>query len=403
MSPTQLFLLRMRRALCLLGMLTVTQTVFAQVIYESGVNVVTVVGTAGIPGDRDGTGDQTLLGEVTGVAAISETGYAVSYVSSGGYKTKVKRIVGRTMSTIADFQGTERRYITGDPARGSLIVGMINYPSVSSLRLSENGQVITSLPFVAYCAIRGDSVGIPDDQKRSLSVLDLRTGNYTYLAGGLATTVRDGIGEMAGFNRIDSAAMADGLIYVNDYPNIRTVTLAGEVKTLVGGGGAYVDGDLASAKAFPTLPMVVDNDNNLIFVQNNSIRRLAKNTVKTLAGNPSGSGTFDGNGFNARFSSIQGIAIDSANRLWVADQNCVRLVTFQESRKDTAPQMGIRVVPGITVTGEVGGVYRIEYKDSLPGAGWQLLRVIVLAQPVEEFFDYEARGQERVYRVVVPQ
>lgn len=78
-------------------------------------------------------------------------------------------------------------------------------------------------------------------------------------------------------------------------------------------------------------------------------------------------------------------------------------MTFKESKKDTAPEMGIRTVPGITVRGEVGGVYRIEYKETLPGSTWQLLRVVALAQSVEEFFDFEASGRSRFYRVVVPQ
>jgi len=121
-----------------------------------------------------------------------------------------------------------------------------------------------------------------------------------------------------------------------------------------------------------------------------------------MAGNPQGTGDFDGEGFNARFSAIMGLTVDSRNRLWVVGANCIRLVTFAESRKDTVPEMRVRAVPGITVSGEVGGVYRMEYKDGLPGGEWKLLRLVALAAPEEEFFDYEARGRERYYRVVVP-
>lgn len=152
--------------------------------------------------------------------------------------------------------------------------------------------------------------------------------------------------------------------------------------------------------------MTIDRDENLVFVEisgiNLTIRRLSNNQIRTLAGNPGNSGIFDGTGPNARFGTINGIAMDSANRLWVADQNCVRLVTFPESRKDPQPEADIRVIPGITVRGIVGGIYRIEFRDS-GSEPWRLLRAIVLSQPVEEFFDYAARGRHRFYRVVAPE
>lgn len=72
------------------------------------------------------------------------------------------------------------------------------------------------------------------------------------------------------------------------------------------------------------------------------------------------------------------------------------LVTFQESRKDAQPLADIRLFPGITVTGEIGAVYRIELQESV-GGRWQRLRLVALSKPAEEFFDYTAGGRSGFY------
>lgn len=62
----------------------------------------------------------------------------------------------------------------------------------------------------------------------------------------------------------------------------------------------------------------------------------------------------------------------------------------------------IRLVPGITVNGEIGAVCRIEFQESV-GGPWQLLRMVALSKPTEEFFDYSVGGRSRFYRAIAPE
>lgn len=373
-----------------------------QVIYESGVNVVTVAGKAGVPGDRDGNGADSLLGGIGSVATIGEAAFVVSYAPSG--ISYLKRIENGLIETISsNFNASS---LVSDAKRVSLLASVTGGIGGYS-RIDREGNVIGSVNFFSGSTIRGDLAVIPraapigaGDTVFSIVLLDLSNGNSKFLAGGGLLSSFDGAGEAAGIRGLSWAAMGDGLAYIFDGGGLRTVTMAGVVKALVRPG--YTDGPVEVAKAESIQGMTVDMDGNLIFAQQGSIRRLRKNRVETMAGNPSNRGAFDGDGFNARFSDVRGIAIDSANRLWVADQNCVRLVTFKESRKDVQPLAEIRLVPGITVNGEIGAVYRIEFQESV-GGPWQLLRMVALSKPTEEFFDYSAGGRSRFYRAIAPE
>jgi hypothetical protein len=382
------------RCLIWLALLTIAFGVPAQVIYDTGVTVVTVAGQPGVVSDHDGTGDEVLLGETHGIAALGEVGYATS---TFGGQTRIKKIIGRTVTTIAETNSvvfySDGDRLTADPVRQSVLWNRRDL----TFRIGPSGQIITVLQFPAFCSIRSNLVAVPKD--KGLWLLDLQTGNYSYLAGGSITTMRDGNGQLSGFAAINGTAMADSIAYVSDQGALRLATLSGDVSTLAASG--YVDGAVGIAKASPTQNLVTDKDGNLIFVQQNSIRRLTGNAIKTLAGSPSNKGVFDGEGFNARFSNIQGIAIDGSNRLWIADQNCIRLMTFRESSTQVAPEIGIRLVPAITVKGEIGAVYRIEFQDAA-GEPWQLLRVVVLSKVVEEFLDDSSVASSRIYRAVLP-
>lgn len=379
-----------------------------QAIYETDVNVVTIAGKVGLAGDRNGTGDEVLLGDLFGMATIGDD----CYVLSENQRTHwLKKVVGRTVTTLAalDAQNmSEFNHLTADSVRSSVLWSRAE----EALRLNLLGQTTSVLQLLRGCSVIGNSAFYPTRSLHHLyhdngiSLLDFASGNVTPLAGGILDTVRDGVGEEAGFYSIRAIAAGEGLIYVNDQYYLRTVTRSGEVTTLASQGSptSYRDGSVFAASiGGDFLALAVDEDDNLVFSQGRRcIRRLAKNTVLTMAGSLTAPGALDGEGSNARFTEIRALSVDASNRLWVADQNCIRMVVFKQSQKNTPAQLGIRVVPGITVTGEVGGVYRIEFKEALPGSTWQLLRVVALAQPVQEFYDYEARGNTRYYRVVTP-
>jgi uncharacterized repeat protein (TIGR01451 family) len=133
---------------------------------------------------------------------------------------------------------------------------------------------------------------------------------------------------------------------------VRKITPAGVVTTLAGLAGnhdPYTDGTGSNARFGNLFGIAADSAGN-VYVADNSYYTIRKITpagvVTTLAGAPGISGSADGTGSAARFSSPRGIAIDSAKNLYVSDQN------NQTIRK-------INPAGVVTTLGGVGGSYGI--------------------------------------------
>jgi sugar lactone lactonase YvrE len=137
----------------------------------------------------------------------------------------------------------------------------------------------------------------------------------------------DGVGNAARFAypmgvAVDSA----GNVYVADSGNstIRKVTPTGVVTTLAGLAvtpGAN-DGTNSAARFFKPQGVAVDSAGNLYVADtlNNTIRKVTTaGVVTTLAGLAGTPGTNDGTGSAARFFKPQGVAVDSAGNVYVAD------------------------------------------------------------------------------------
>ncbi|MDR2208254.1 MAG: hypothetical protein LBE22_04690 [Azoarcus sp.] len=143
----------------------------------------------------------------------------------------------------------------------------------------------------------------------------------------------DGIGSDAKFYFPHGIAIdAAGHLYVTDYENnrIRKITLAGEVSTLAGGEKGFVDGIGGDAKFYRPSGIAIDAAGNLYVADtfNYRIRKITPaGEVSTLAG--SEEGFADGIGSDAKFGEPEGIAIDAAGNLYVADRwnNRIRKIT----------------------------------------------------------------------------
>jgi sugar lactone lactonase YvrE len=163
----------------------------------------------------------------------------------------------------------------------------------------------------------------------------------------------DGTGPVARFgSQFGIAAGADGTLYVADTVNrtIRKVTPAGAVSTLAGNGEASAtDGVGRGAGISSPVALAVDGANNVYVADGSAIRKITPaGAVTTLAGQAAVSGASDGAGSDARFNYPQGVAVDQAGNVYVADSGnaTVRKIT-----------------PGGTVTTVAGAVAQLDIID----------------------------------------
>ena len=153
-------------------------------------------------------------------------------------------------------------------------------------------------------------------------------GVVTTLAGSGTPGSADGTGTAASFNSpIGIAVDASLNVYVSDSAThiIRQITPAGEVTTIAGTAGATGSTDGVGAAARFTTPfgLALDGSGNLFVVATGShtIRQivLASATVSTVAGTAGVAGSANGTGTAATFNLPRGIARDGSGNFYVAD------------------------------------------------------------------------------------
>lgn len=159
------------------------------------------------------------------------------------------------------------------------------------------------------------------------------------LAGVLGSA--DGSGSDARFNQPWTVAVdAAGNLYVTDNGNetIRKITAGGLVSTLAGQVGEFgsADGPASEALFWFSTGVAVDADGNVYVADtnNNTIRKITPEGVATtLAGRANGfvpaPGSEDGIGSAARFYQPDGLGVDAAGNVYVADyaNHTIRKIT----------------------------------------------------------------------------
>lgn len=167
-------------------------------------------------------------------------------------------------------------------------------------------------------------------------------GTVTTIAGtARAFGSTDGTGTAARFtNPAGIAVDAAGNLYVTDSGNhtIRKITPAGVVTTLAGKAGAKgtADGSGSTARFNSPEGIAVDSAGNIYVAdtENHAIRKVSPSgTVTTIAGSIGTSGSADGTGNAAQFDEPYGIAVDSTGNVYVADtsNDTIRLGTAATS------------------------------------------------------------------------
>ena len=117
-----------------------------------------------------------------------------------------------------------------------------------------------------------------------------------------------------------------GNVYVADYLNdaIRKVTPGGVVTTLAGlaCSSGSADGTGSAARFYFPYGVAVDSAGKVYVADevNSTIRKVTPGgVVTTLAGVAGSSGSADGTGGAARFNQASGVAVDSRGNVYVAD------------------------------------------------------------------------------------
>lgn len=226
-----------------------------------------------------------------------------------------------------------------EAARNSIAImkaGKKNYPTDASAANDGQGLKASGNNQLSYGSSGSDyfvAVTNPATDKKFC----LATGKISECAGAIVTTfagtstyndVHDGTGSGASFGWPTSVAIDnDGDLFVGDCGSaLRKITPSGLVTTFAGSNttSGYVDGD-GSAARFTCLQGVAIDSSGAIYVSNygysnfNGIRKVTPTgTVSTLAGSVT-RGNVDGTGTAAQFSDPYGLAIDSSGNVYVAD------------------------------------------------------------------------------------
>jgi len=204
-------------------------------------------------------------------------------------------------------------------------------------------------------------------------------GTVTVFAGLTgASGSLDGQGTGARFNR-PAAVAIDGLdnLFVTDTSNytIRKITPAGVVTTFAGSGvPGPGDGAGAAAQFNGNYGITVDNVGNVYVTEiiNNTIRKITPaGAVSTFAGHVGASGSVDGIGDAARFTTPVGIAADSMGNLYLADTGNA-LIRKISSTAEVTTVAGTRGVFAVTPGALPGSLNQPQYIAVLPGPGTTL-------------------------------
>ena len=329
--------------------------------------VTTLAGSAGQNGSLDGPGTAARFHFPNGLAmdaagnlyAIDRSNDDIRKITPDGVVSTFAGVPGQAGSAdgvgaTAQFHGPQE--LTTDSSGNIYVVEFFNN-TVRKIAPVGANWVVTTVAGCAGCAPgTNDGIGVAArfngpfgltrDSSGNLYVAD--TSNFTirkitpsgtdwavttFVGAPGKQGATDGTGTVARLNGPHSlAADAAGNLFLSDGSAIRKITSAGVVTTLAGCPPpgctdplGNVDGPGNAARFGLVQGITLDAAGNLYVADssNDTIRKLTPSgtdwMVTTLAGSPGQAGAVDGVGSDARFNQPGGVAVDSAGTVYVVD------------------------------------------------------------------------------------
>ncbi|MFO0577464.1 MAG: hypothetical protein U1A78_25960 [Polyangia bacterium] len=301
----------------------------------SGPGLALIAGLPGGAGRVDATGTAARFYNAYRLAPDGASGFYVSDISGA-----IRRVDASTAQVTTVAQVNNLRALAADGA-GNIYFTTNPLFQVRKLNVAS-GQVSVLVDSSANLygseAIvwdGGANLYLADTSSSTIRKVVIATGALTTIAGTAGTVgSTDGTGTAALFDHPNGLAYDAGSLYVSDRSNvtIRKIDLATSAVTTIA-GTAKVPGNsdgIGAAARFNLLnDVAADHAGSLYVADGYRVRRLDLSTgaVTSIAGQVGRTGSADGVGSAALFSLVQGLGVDAAGNVLVADVTTIRKLT----------------------------------------------------------------------------
>jgi len=275
-----------------------------------------------------------------GVIHVKVGSQDVSALTDFTYIYTVSTLAGSGAGGNLDAKGTDARFsgpagVAADRAgnvfvsdRGNDLLRKITPDGNVTTFAGIRGLAVFAFPHQIAMDTAGNVYVADEDYHRIDKITP--DGQVSILAGDPdgAYGARDGVGTAAQFHNPQGVAVDKfGNVFVADTYNsvIRKIDPNGVVTTYAGqlnGLGGFRDGPAASAKFLTPVSVAVDASNN-VYVTDPGNQRIRKINAAGIVSSLSGTGAegfADGDGATAKFDNPDGLAVDAAGNLFVADR-----------------------------------------------------------------------------------